>query len=285
MASISLQLATVLQGTIIEAPVRQSTINVTPVNANQAQAVPTPLDTVTLTSQAAQGQQAQENPQQQTPFQQAFLFNANAQGFARANPAPNGTVQQEGARTATQAAAATAAQPPDLAPPAFPPGQGGDAANTVQTPNQQLQVLDQTLQQLGINPNSISLSDRLAMLAYASDPAALEQFVQQLQGTQNPAPATTTTTTVGNQGPAQNPPPQTQSANATQPPAAAPTDGDAQTSAATQTPPENPTQNNSFGQFQDVQLTFSTLGEYFEPSPGVASNSPNQNGTQINITI
>ena len=37
------------------------------------------------------------------------------------------------------------------------------------------------LQQLGINPQSISLFNRLALLLYANDPAALQQFVQQLQ--------------------------------------------------------------------------------------------------------
>lgn len=59
------------------------------------------------------------------------------------------------------------------------PAQGGD------TPLAELAQLDDTLQQMGINPQSISLFSRMAMVLYANDPAALRVLVQTLQsGTQ-----------------------------------------------------------------------------------------------------
>ena len=59
------------------------------------------------------------------------------------------------------------------------PARGGD------TPLAELAQLDDTLQQMGINPQSISLFSRMAMVLYASDPAALRVLIQTLQsGTQ-----------------------------------------------------------------------------------------------------
>lgn len=60
-------------------------------------------------------------------------------------------------------------------------GANAPSQEAQQTQQQELQQLDQTLQQLGIDPQSISLFNQLALLAFANDPAALQQFVQQLQ--------------------------------------------------------------------------------------------------------
>ena len=49
------------------------------------------------------------------------------------------------------------------------------------TPLAELAQLDHTLQQIGIDPQSISLFNRMAMLLYANDPAALKMLVQTLQ--------------------------------------------------------------------------------------------------------
>jgi hypothetical protein len=57
------------------------------------------------------------------------------------------------------------------------------AANTQAqlTPQQELVQLDQTLQQLGVDPQSISLFNRMALLLFAQDPTALKNLVDALQ--------------------------------------------------------------------------------------------------------
>jgi hypothetical protein len=50
-----------------------------------------------------------------------------------------------------------------------------------ETPIAELAQLDDTLQQMGIDPQSISLFNRMAMLLYANDPAALRVLVQTMQ--------------------------------------------------------------------------------------------------------
>lgn len=197
MATLTLQLATVqsnLTPTPFTTPDAEATN--TPVNANQAQGAPVALDTVTLAAQTAQGQGAAQNQQdgqqsgldgqQDGQFQSSPAFAAAAALFAGAIS----TISQNGNNaTATQAAsgsgnsangksmlatianttlqqatAATASQP-DLA----------------QTQKQQLQQLDQTLRQLGIDPQSISVFNQLAMLFYSNNPSDLQQFIRQVQ--------------------------------------------------------------------------------------------------------
>lgn len=61
----------------------------------------------------------------------------------------------------------------------------GSTSPSSDTPLAELAQLDTTLQQMDINPQSISLFSRMAMLLYANDPAALRELVQTLQqGTQ-----------------------------------------------------------------------------------------------------
>ena len=194
MATLTLQLATVqsnLTPTPFTTPDAEATN--TPVNANQAQGALVALDTVTLAAQTAQGQGAaknqqdgQQNGQQDGHFQSSPAFAAAAALFAGAIS----TISQNGnSATATQAASGsgnsangkstlatvanttqqqatdTTASQPDLA----------------QTQKQQLQQLDQTLRQLGIDPQSISVFNQLAMLFYSNNPSDLQQFVRQVQ--------------------------------------------------------------------------------------------------------
>ena len=64
-------------------------------------------------------------------------------------------------------------------------------ANAVQassvTAQEQLTQLDRTLQQLGINPDSVSLIRRVELLRLANDPAALEQSFQSSASPAGPA--------------------------------------------------------------------------------------------------
>ncbi len=194
MATLTFQLATVqsnLTPTPFTTPDAKATN--TPVNPNQAQGALVALDTVTLAAQTAQGQGAaknqqdgQQNGQQDGHFQSSPAFAAAAALFAGAIS----TISQNGnSATATQAASGsgnsangkstlatvanttqqqatdTTASQPDLA----------------QTQKQQLQQLDQTLRQLGIDPQSISVFNQLAMLFYSNNPSDLQQFVRQVQ--------------------------------------------------------------------------------------------------------
>ncbi|HKV47503.1 MAG TPA: hypothetical protein VJN69_05385 [Candidatus Acidoferrales bacterium] len=69
------------------------------------------------------------------------------------------------------------------------------ASTASHTPLAELAQLNHTLQQIGIDPQSISLFNRMAMLLYANDPAALKMLVQTLQsGAQELATDSNTTT-------------------------------------------------------------------------------------------
>jgi len=223
---------------------QQAAANVTPVNANQAQGAPAPADTVTLTNQAAEGQQtgadpdhgrfdraaflgavaayagtraADANRQPPEPTLPALLPQAQTQDppAATADTAPNqtaGTAPNTSANTGVaiaaanapnaNAAASTANAAANTANPANADATAGESATT---PQQQLQQLDQSLQQLGINPQSIPLFNRMAMLLYASDPAALRLLVQTMQGaaTQQTSAQTTNPTGTASQAAAQ----------------------------------------------------------------------------------
>ena len=128
-----------------------------------------------------------------TPFP-GFLNAGGAGGGNNAAVAGNGAQEQ--------AAPATLPPNPPIAPgapspqvvnvPAINPPGTDDAAvsnaitntaiaATQQTPDQELAQLNQTLQQLGIDPQSITLFNRMAMLAFAQNPEALRNLVNQLQ--------------------------------------------------------------------------------------------------------
>lgn len=64
------------------------------------------------------------------------------------------------------------------------------AANPATNPQQaQLAELDQLLQQLGINPSTLTTGEQLQLLNYMNNPAAIEQYVQQLGTIVAQAPA------------------------------------------------------------------------------------------------
>jgi hypothetical protein len=196
-----------LQETLTENPAQQLLPATASLNPNEAQGTPAPQDTVTLTGQTAQGQQAGEN-QSQSQFQQAPAFVAQtlfgAAGPANQNshppptlpvvlPAPaqqqaananSGTLASNAASGTNASAGAAGAANASNAALANSAGSANGAdlpANAAGTPQQQLTQLDQTLQQLGIDPQSIPLFNRMAMLLYANDPAALQMLVQELQ--------------------------------------------------------------------------------------------------------
>jgi hypothetical protein len=52
-----------------------------------------------------------------------------------------------------------------------------------ETQKQQLQRLDETLRQMSIDPQNVSIFKQLALLFYASNPGGLEEFVRQFQAT------------------------------------------------------------------------------------------------------
>ncbi|MGA8024656.1 MAG: hypothetical protein WB990_16915, partial [Candidatus Acidiferrales bacterium] len=81
------------------------------------------------------------------------------------------------------AVAANAAQPATGTNPAN--AAANSATRTAGTsgtaPEETLQQLDQELQRLGINPQEISLMNRMSLLLWVNDPEALRQFVQGMQ--------------------------------------------------------------------------------------------------------
>lgn len=186
---------------------QQAPGNATPVNSNQAQGAPAPADTVTLTNQVAEGQQAGQDPNQGGFDQAAFVGAAGAVIGADRAPTNTQPAQQAPAlpvvlpgqqtQNAPAAAAANAADPAaNQNQPANAPANNANAAaaGAANAPNAadpapatatntELAQLDQILNQLGVNPQSIPISDQLAMLPYANDPAALQMFVQSLQTT------------------------------------------------------------------------------------------------------
>jgi hypothetical protein len=83
-----------------------------------------------------------------------------------------GTQSPIAAATAGAAATASPTSAPSTAP-----------------PQQTLQQLDRVLQQLGIDPQSLSLISREGMLTWVNDPAALRQIVQNVQSAANSSQA------------------------------------------------------------------------------------------------
>ncbi len=295
MGVLSIQLAGVSQATVTQAPVEQANIGAASLNANQAQAAPVPEDTVTLSGQAAQGQQTPQNSQRQ-PFQGVIVFAAEAQvqvfASGKGAGAASTDAQQPPEAPATPQVQ-TQTQPQDPAAAALsdgPNASNGNAAGAPQGSEQELQQLDQTLQQLGINPQSVSLFNRLALLLYANDPAALQQFVQQLQqGAQEVGEGTSPT---GNQAQ-----PQAQTVTSAPNQVASPgtsglppesnwsTSGPAQYRSSDRTSEPS----SSFDPFAALQLTFGNISQLAQPflTSNESSSNSNQNstGSSLNVTV
>jgi hypothetical protein len=187
MATVGSAIAT-LQQAPIATSAQQVTNPVFQANASVAQAAVQQGDTVTLTAQAGQSQQTGTDNGNAQFGQAAAFFFAESQTFRAGNgsggnqtnqtasvpqlpvkvtPAGSTTPNEPQANTNENAAAQVAA---NAAPSPSP-----------DTPSAELAQLDDTLQEIGINPESISLFNRMAMLLYANDPAALRVLVQTLQ--------------------------------------------------------------------------------------------------------
>jgi hypothetical protein len=100
-------------------------------------------------------------------------------------PPPAPILTQASVNATAVAVAAAAAQPVTAGNPAnaattaanSAPGGGASAS----TPQETIQQLDQELQRLGINPQDISLMNRMSLLLWVNDPVALRDFVQGMQ--------------------------------------------------------------------------------------------------------
>jgi hypothetical protein len=109
---------------------------------------------------------------------------SNAPAVAAAPPAQTTASVQSPLATANAGAAATAASASSAAP-----------------AQQTLQQLDRVLQQLGIDPQTLSLISREGMLDWVNDPAALRQIVQNVQAAAN---SSQQNAAVGSANPAQS---------------------------------------------------------------------------------
>lgn len=292
MAAISFPLAAVFQETTGGTPAQQGVTFTTPINPNQAQGAPAPQDTVTLTGQASQGQQAQQNSQQPQAFQGTALVVAEAQVqvFAQGNAGANNAQQTPEGQPTAQVPTPTQNNAVGLA--AGNAANGGNAPTGATSSQQELQQLDQTLQQLGINPQSISLFNRLALLLYANDPAALQQFVQQLQqGAQEVGEGNALANTPATQNAAQSQnTPQAQNAGSTGSLAGASATGAGSAPAAnpTQGQAQNTLASSIFVQFEELQISFGSNGAQTQTSSNNGGNpsgsNPNQ-GPLLNVTV
>ncbi len=177
MGALTIQPLSVLQETVNQNPVQMGAPSSPSTNANQAQSGGAPQDTVILTGKGADAQLAGGNSNGSQTQQTALFFAAQNIFLGQDNPEENiGTSQVQAPPIPAQAQ--TPGAPQQTQDSADPAANSGSS-----TPQEQLVTLDQTLQELGINPQSISLFNRMALLLYANDPAALRVLVQGLQGT------------------------------------------------------------------------------------------------------
>jgi hypothetical protein len=119
------------------------------------------------------------------------------------NAAPAAAVETSAPNSASvNAIAISATQSPVAAATASADAAATSASGSNAAPAQQtIQQLDRVLQQLGIDPQSLSLISREGMLNWVNDPAALRQIVQTVQSAANSAQANGA---VGAANPAQN---------------------------------------------------------------------------------
>jgi hypothetical protein len=267
------------------------------------QQTPARVDTVTLSGYFSSFTQLNSPAPPAQPATLSFLASSNT-STVKALPAVSAAAAPLAAQNsivspaaslqtpATNPAAATGAG-------ALPPPVQGASSPIIASPaaqQQELAQLDQVLQQLGIDPSSIPLSEQLSMVLYLDDPSALAQLVQSLGQAvqtahlkplggaapaqpQNPdqlksAPTQTALAAVAaaaapnqnasvvapNQNPAAAPPQQVTAATATN--GAAPVAAPAGNAAAAANSP-NPaalTANGFAAQFQELQVSLQALG-------------------------
>lgn len=152
-----------------------------------------PQDSVTLSGAFPPTQAVQQASFVKIEEFTVFVAETNTQaGPNAAGNTPGAAAPQPAAQAAAQAPAQAPAQAApaqanpvanNVAPAALESAGGNGAANSsiLSTPQQQLQQLDTTLREMGFDPQSISLFNRLGLLLYANDPAALHNLVNALQ--------------------------------------------------------------------------------------------------------
>src|SRR5580692_399641 len=197
MGSINLQIAALHNDSAANAPENPHTPQglapspVLPARGVSTAPPPTPVqDTVSL-SGTLLPQQRQQNapsagnaqPATFTLLTQTTTFPASQNDAAATPP----TIQSN---APTVAVAAPAQAPAAQSPVAKAPASANATATAVTassaaTAQQTLQQLDRVLQQLGIDPQTLSLISREGMLNWVNDPAALRQIVQNVQAAAN----------------------------------------------------------------------------------------------------
>lgn len=145
------------------------------------QQTPAPVDTVTLSGYFSGLSQANSPAPAAQPA--AAVLGATLGGSS--NTLASVAAPASGAATvvAAQNPAASSAPATGTGTGALPAAVQAAASPINATPaaqQQQLAQLDQILQQLGVDPNSIPVSEQLSMVLYLDDPVALAQLVQSL---------------------------------------------------------------------------------------------------------
>lgn len=181
MAALAFQPGSVLQEILTESPVQPAAPTSPLTNPNQAQNGVAPQDTVILTGKGADAQLAGGNSQGSQPQETALFLAAQEVRLTLQSYQQNSLAHE-------LQALATPPQPQTQTPGAPPQTAATNNVSALTTDNvfgvaqDQLAVLDRTLQRLGIDPQSISIFYRLTLLLYANNPAALRMLFDTAQG-------------------------------------------------------------------------------------------------------
>jgi hypothetical protein len=175
---------------------------------------------------------------------------------------------------------------------AFPPStaQVADAAPSIaktatpippkSSPKETLQQVDQALEEIGINPQDVSIADRTALLVWINDPAAIQQFAQVTQPSSGQPQLNTAANTpnTADEGVPTSVTAASQSSGASQPA------GLSNTSSA---PPAGSTQNRStaLAQLQELQTSLGAQAGQDPQSALPSSNDSLMQGQQLNVSV
>jgi hypothetical protein len=190
MGTISIHLAPELQQALGLNPSGQHVPTAVQIQPNQADHASAGQDTVTLSPQVT-GAQQQERKQSWPELVSGVEARAPVETAAPLFPAEThavGTLQQVSPLAQLAAGSATTAAGPSGATDVTNRSDAGGTADDLaaansrhQTPQQKLLQLDHTLRRLGINPQSISLANRMSMLPDANNPATLRAVVTEVR--------------------------------------------------------------------------------------------------------
>lgn len=181
MGAITIQPLSILNETIIENPVQQNSSPAPTTNPNLAQINGARPDTVILTGKVTESQLSGGDPNASQAQQTALFFAAQNIFLGQNNVEESGIPQQvQAPLVPTQTNLPGAPQQTTVAAANTPVIISADSGQIAR--QQQLLALDQSLQDVGINPQTISLFNRMALLLYASDPAVLSLLVHGLKG-------------------------------------------------------------------------------------------------------